>query len=74
MIGESIRIYYEIMFYAPTTWYFFKQIKESFGLWSPRSKVSTLTSADILKLGFTVWSPYAETQKIDGSTFKNKDN
>ena len=32
MVGESTRIYYEIVFYAPTTQYSFKKIKKGFGL------------------------------------------
>ena len=45
-----------------------KKIKKSFGLWSPRSKVSTLTPADASSL--TVWSTNAGTHKIDGPILK----
>ena len=45
-----------------------KKIKKSFGLWSSKSKVGTLTPADTS--GLTVQSTDAETHKIDDSTVK----
>ena len=50
---------------------FFQKIKKRFGLWLTKSEVSTLTPTDAS--GPTVWSTNAETHKIDGFTFKNKD-
>ena len=47
---------------------FFWKIKKRFGLWSPKSKVSTLTPADAS--GLMVRSTDAGTQKIDGPILK----
>ena len=68
MLGKSIRIYHEIVFYTFTIQYFFKSIKKSFGLWSSRNKVNTLIPADVL--GLTIQSTDAGTHKIDAPTLK----
>ena len=67
MMGESTYIYHKIVIYALTTQYSFEKIKKYFGLWSPKSKVSTLTLADAS--GITVWLINTKTHKIDASTF-----
>ena len=71
MVGESTRIYHEIVFHARTTQYSFKKIKKSFKFWSSKSKVSTMAPTDTS--GLTVQSTSVKMHQMDGFTLPNKD-